>query len=67
MIYAESWRLIADGFFMLSDSAILKHIARQPQKTAGFKQLVRELGLHGDEHASNSDELKDGCGQALFW
>jgi ribonuclease R len=34
---------------MVSDSNILKHIARQPKKVAGFKQLVRELGLHGDE------------------
>ena len=34
---------------MLSDSIILKHIARQPKHSAGFKQLVRELGLHGDE------------------
>ena len=34
---------------MLSDSTILKHIARQPKRTAGFKQLVRELGLHGEE------------------
>jgi ribonuclease R len=33
---------------MISDSAILKHIARQPKRAAGFKQLVRELGLHGD-------------------
>ncbi len=32
---------------MLSDSIILKHIARQPKRAAGFKQLVRELGLHG--------------------
>ena len=34
---------------MLSDAAILKHIARQPKRAAGFKQLVRELGIHGDE------------------
>ena len=34
---------------MLSDSNILKHIARQPKRAAGFKQLVRELGLHGEE------------------
>ncbi len=34
---------------MLSDSIILKHIARQPKRSAGFKQLVRELGLHGSE------------------
>ena len=34
---------------MISDSIILKHIARQPKRAAGFKQLVRELGLHGEE------------------
>ena len=34
---------------MLSDSTILKHIARQPKRSAGFKQLVRELGLHGED------------------
>src|ERR1700726_1413176 len=33
---------------MLSDSTILKHVARQPKRSAGFKQLVRELGLHGN-------------------
>src|SRR3984885_1478910 len=33
---------------MLSDSTILKHIARQPKRAAGFKQLVRELGVRGD-------------------
>src|SRR5262249_388571 len=34
---------------MLSDSAILKKIERQPRQTVAYKQLVRELGLHGDE------------------
>jgi ribonuclease R len=34
---------------MLSDSTILKHIAKQPKRAAGFKQLVRELGVHGNE------------------
>ena len=33
---------------MPSDSVILKKIASQPKQTAGLKQLVRELGLHGD-------------------
>jgi len=33
---------------MLSDSAIVKKITRQPRQTAGFKQLVRELGLRGE-------------------
>ena len=36
---------------MLSDSTILKQIERQPKRTAGYKQLVRELGLHGEMRA----------------
>jgi ribonuclease R len=43
---------------MLSDSSILKHIARQPKRTAGFKQLVRELGLHGDERRELNERLQ---------
>jgi ribonuclease R len=43
---------------MLNEAAILKHIARQPKRQAGFKQLVRELGLHGDERRELSDRLK---------
>ncbi len=43
---------------MLSDSTILKHIARQPKRAAGFKQLVRELGLHGDERAEIDGRLQ---------
>jgi ribonuclease R len=43
---------------MLSDSAILKKIERQPKQAAGFKQLVRELGLHGDERRELSERLK---------
>jgi ribonuclease R len=43
---------------MLSDSTILKHIARQPNRTAGFKQLVRELGLHGDERRELDERLR---------
>ncbi|MGC1452048.1 MAG: VacB/RNase II family 3'-5' exoribonuclease [Candidatus Sulfotelmatobacter sp.] len=34
---------------MLPESTILKHIAKQPKRAAGFKQLVRELGVRGDE------------------
>jgi ribonuclease R len=34
---------------MLSDAAILKKIAQQPKRTAGFKQLVRELGIRGED------------------
>jgi ribonuclease R len=43
---------------MLTEAAILKHIARQPKRQAGFKQLVRELGLHGDERRELSDRLQ---------
>jgi ribonuclease R len=42
----------------LSDSAILKKIERQPKSTAGFKQLVRELGLHGAARQELSERLK---------
>jgi ribonuclease R len=43
---------------MLSDAAILKHIARQPKRAAGFKQLVRELGLHGDARGDLDTHLQ---------
>jgi ribonuclease R len=43
---------------VLSDSAILKHVRRQPKQIAGYKQLVRELGLHGDERRLLSDLLR---------
>jgi ribonuclease R len=43
---------------MLSDSTILKHIARQPKRSAGFKQLVRELGLHGSTRGELDQHLQ---------
>ena len=43
---------------MLSDSAILKKIERQPKRSAGFKQLVRELGLHGEQRRELSERLQ---------
>jgi ribonuclease R len=42
----------------LSDSAILKKIERQPKCSAGFKQLVRELGLHGAARQELSGHLE---------
>jgi ribonuclease R len=42
---------------MLSDSAILRHIGRQPKKTAGYKQLLRELGVKGDARRELADRL----------
>ena len=43
---------------MLSDSAILTHISRQSKRQAGYKQLVRELGLHGDERRDLTQRLQ---------
>jgi ribonuclease R len=43
---------------MLSDAAILKHIARQPKRQAGYKQLVREMGLHGEERRELEQHLQ---------
>lgn len=43
---------------MLSDAAILSHIARQPKRSAGYKQLVRELGLHGEARADLNSRLQ---------
>ena len=34
---------------MISEGDLLEHIAEQPQHAAGYKQLVRELGLRGSE------------------
>jgi len=43
---------------MISDAAILKKIEHQPKHTAGFKQLVREMGIHGDARRELSERLK---------
>ncbi|HEX4786151.1 MAG TPA: VacB/RNase II family 3'-5' exoribonuclease [Candidatus Sulfotelmatobacter sp.] len=43
---------------MVSDSIILKHIARQAKHAAGFKQLVRELGLRGEERRELDEQLR---------
>jgi ribonuclease R len=43
---------------MLSDSSILKRIEGQPKRAAGFKQLVRELGLHGEQRHELDERLE---------
>ena len=43
---------------MLSDATILKHIAHQSKRQAGYKQLVRELGLRGDERRELNNHLQ---------
>jgi len=42
---------------MPADATILKKLERLPKRTAGFKQLVRELGLHGDARRELSERL----------
>jgi ribonuclease R len=43
---------------MPSDTTILTHIARQPKRKAGYKQLVRELGLHGEQRRELEQRLQ---------
>ncbi len=40
-----------------SDSSLLEHIAKLPHSRATYKQLVRELGLHGEERESLEQAL----------
>jgi len=44
---------------MLSDSAILRHIARQPKQTASHKQLLRELGHAINDTVSDSERIAE--------
>jgi ribonuclease R len=43
---------------MPSDHTILKKIGHQPKRTAGFKQLVRELGIHGEDRRELHERLE---------
>src|SRR5689334_3309579 len=42
---------------MVSESAVLKKIERQPRHIANYKQLVRELGIPGDDRRHFADLL----------
>ncbi len=45
---------------MVDDAKIVRHIERQPKQSAGFKQLLRELAVRGEdrrEFATRLDEL----------
>src|SRR4051794_40452295 len=44
---------------MLSDSEILRKIERQPKQAAGYKQLVREMRVHGDGRRELKERLAD--------
>ena len=43
---------------MISDQAILSHIERQPNRSAGFKQLVREMSIRGTERRQLEERLR---------
>src|SRR5208337_3417054 len=43
---------------MITDQAILRHIERQPNRSAGFKQLVREMSLRGNERQQLAERLQ---------
>src|SRR5450631_2375526 len=43
---------------MLADAAILRHIARQPKKSASHKQLLRELGVKAAGRREFTDRLQ---------
>jgi ribonuclease R len=43
---------------VLPDSAIVKKIECQPKGAAGFKQLVRELGLRGEDRRELAERLQ---------
>jgi ribonuclease R len=43
---------------MLSDAVILQKIAQQPKRTAGYKQLIRELGLDNAARRQLSERLE---------
>ncbi|HEX9121510.1 MAG TPA: RNB domain-containing ribonuclease, partial [Terriglobales bacterium] len=42
---------------MISDSAILRKIGQQPKQSAGLKQLVRELGVRGEDRRAFAVQL----------
>ena len=43
---------------MISDQAILSHIERQPHRSAGYKQLIREMSIRGSERRQLEERLR---------
>ncbi len=42
---------------MVNDQSILDRIERQPNRSAGYKQLIRELGLRGNERRELEERI----------
>ena len=43
---------------MINDQTILRHIERQPHQSAGYKQLVREMSIRGEERRQLAERLQ---------
>ncbi len=43
---------------MLTDQAIIRHIERQPHRSAGYKQLVREMSVRGNDRRVLAERLE---------
>jgi len=43
---------------MLTDKSILRHIEEQPHQSAGYKQLIREMALRGQERQQLGERLR---------
>jgi ribonuclease R len=43
---------------MITDASILRQLECQPHRSAGFKQLVREMGLRGSERQQLAERLQ---------
>ncbi len=43
---------------MITDQAILRHIERQPNRSAGYKQLVREMSVRGSDRRVLAERLE---------
>src|SRR5581483_8082065 len=56
MLSAKILRI--EGFGMLDNATIVQKIHSQPKRTAGYKQLVRELGIRGNERRELAQRLR---------
>ena len=43
---------------MITDNEILRYIGKQPKHTAGFKQLIHDLGIRGRDRRTVQDTLR---------
>src|SRR5260370_29526861 len=56
-MFLEHWEPRTENC-ILDNSTILQKIQSQPKRTAGYKQLVRELGIRGNERRELAQRLR---------